>query len=53
MQRAGAQRRYGTTLTAHLDQSACLAPRFSGAHAIWIDDEEIDLLADTGGSART
>ncbi len=50
VQRAGAVRRYGTTLTQHLDQLGVLGPRFSAAHAIWIDAEEIELLAKHGGA---
>lgn len=49
VQRAAAQRRYGTTLTAHLHRLGVLGPGFSGAHAVWIDDAEIDLLARSGG----
>lgn len=50
VQRAGAQRRYGTTLTAHLARLGLLGPGFSGAHAIWIDDAEIEMLAKHGGA---
>lgn len=50
VQREGAQRRYGMTLTAHLHRLGVLGPRFSGAHAIWLDDTEIELLANHGGS---
>jgi guanine deaminase len=50
VQRAAAQRRYGTTLTAHLHLVGVLGPGFSGAHAVWIDDSEIDLLARHGGT---
>jgi 5-methylthioadenosine/S-adenosylhomocysteine deaminase len=50
VQRAGAQLRYGTTLTAHLERLGLLGPGFSGAHAIWIDDTEIALLAKHGGT---
>ena len=50
VQRAAAQRRYGTTLTAHLHLVGALGPGFSGAHAVWIDDSEIDLLARHGGT---
>ena len=39
------------TLTAHLERMGLLGPRFSGAHAIWIDDTEIELIARHGGSA--
>jgi 5-methylthioadenosine/S-adenosylhomocysteine deaminase len=50
VQRAGAARRYGTTLTRHLAQLGVLGPRFSAAHAIWIDADEIELLAKHGGA---
>ncbi len=49
VQRAAAQQRYGTTLTAHLHRIGLLGPRFSGAHAIWIDDVEMALIASQGG----
>ena len=49
VQRAAALRQYGMTLTAHLHRSGLLGPRFSGAHAIWIDDSEIELIARFGG----
>ncbi|MEA2739922.1 MAG: hypothetical protein QOH05_3229, partial [Acetobacteraceae bacterium] len=50
VQRAGALRQYGMTMTAHLDRLGLLGPRFSGAHAIWIDDQEIELIARHGGA---
>jgi 5-methylthioadenosine/S-adenosylhomocysteine deaminase len=50
VQRAGALKQYGMTLTAHLDRMGMLGPRFSGAHAIWIDDAEIELIARQGGT---
>jgi len=50
VQREAAQRRYGTTLTAHLHRLGMLGPGFSGAHAVWIDDAEIELLARHGGT---
>ena len=50
VQRAAALRRYGMTLTAHLVRLGLLGPRFSGAHAIWIDDTEIELIARHGGA---
>lgn len=49
-QRAAAQRRYGMTLTAHLDRLGVLGPSFSGAHAVWIDQDEVELLARHGGT---
>jgi 5-methylthioadenosine/S-adenosylhomocysteine deaminase len=50
VQRAGALRQYGMSLTAHLERMGLLGPRFSGAHAIWIDDAEIELIARSGGA---
>ncbi|HUB11314.1 MAG TPA: amidohydrolase family protein [Acetobacteraceae bacterium] len=50
VQRAAAQRRYGTTLTAHLHRLGMLRAGFSGAHAVWVDDAEIELLARHGGT---
>jgi 5-methylthioadenosine/S-adenosylhomocysteine deaminase len=50
VQRAAAWQRYGTTLTAHLERMGLLGPRFSGAHAIWIDDYELELIARHGGA---
>ena len=49
VQRAGAMRLYGMTMTAHLERIGLLGPRFSGAHAIWLDDAEIELIARHGG----
>jgi guanine deaminase len=45
VQRAAALRQYGSTLTAYLARLGLLGPRFSGAHAVWIDDTEIELIA--------
>ena len=50
VQRAGALQHYGMTLTEHLGRIGLLGPRFSGAHAIWIDDAEIELIARHGGA---
>ena len=40
--------RYGRTLTAHLQALGLLGPRFSAAHGIWLDEEDIARLADAG-----
>jgi guanine deaminase len=45
------QRRYGRSLVAHLAQLGLLSARFSVAHAIWISDADIDLLAEHGVTA--
>jgi 5-methylthioadenosine/S-adenosylhomocysteine deaminase len=50
VQRAAALTRYGTTLTRHLDRLGVLGPRFSAAHAIWIDADEVELIASRGGA---
>ncbi len=50
VQRASALTRYGMTLTHHLDRLGVLGPRFSAAHAIWLDASEIDLIAQRGGA---
>ena len=50
VQRAAALKRYGMTLTRHLDRLGVLGPRFSAAHAIWIDQDEIELIAAKGGA---
>jgi guanine deaminase len=40
--------RYGTTLTAHLDGLGFLSPQFTAAHAVWLDRDDIQRLADHG-----
>src|SRR5205809_5339550 len=42
--------RYGHSLTAHLAQIGLLGPRFTAAHSIWIDDDDIARLAGAGAS---
>lgn len=49
-QAAIAQQRYGTSLTAHLATLGLLGERFSGAHAIWIDRDDMRRIADAGGA---
>lgn len=41
-------RRYGRTLTAHLDALELLGPDFTGAHCVWLDGEDVRRLADRG-----
>jgi len=43
-------RRYGRTITAHLDQLGLLRPNFSAAHAIWLDAEDMGRMADRGAT---
>jgi 5-methylthioadenosine/S-adenosylhomocysteine deaminase len=40
----------GTTTVRHLARLEALGPWFLGAHAVWIDDDEIELLAETGAA---
>ncbi len=43
-------RRYGKTLAAHLDALGLLGPRFTGAHCVWLDDDDLKRMADAGAS---
>ena len=43
-------RKYGKTLTAHLDSLGMLGPHLSAAHAIWLDRDDLDRLASNGAS---
>jgi guanine deaminase len=43
-------KQYGTTLTAHLDALGLLGPHFTAAHAVWLDRDDIQRLADHGAS---
>lgn len=49
-QAALALKHYGCSLTAHLDRLGLLNERFSGAHAIWIDHDDMRRIADKGGA---
>lgn len=49
-QAAMAKQRYGKSLTAHLAELGLLNERFSGAHAIWIDRDDMRRIADAGGA---
>lgn len=41
-------RRYGKTLTAHLDDLGFLGPNVTAAHCVWLDDNDIARLAHHG-----
>lgn len=43
-------KRYGRTLTAHIDELGLLGPRFTGAHCIWLDDDDLKRMADRGAA---
>ena len=48
LQAVAGLKRYGKSLTAHLDSLGLIGPNFSGAHCIWLDDDDLGLLADRG-----
>ena len=41
---------YGKTPTAHLEELGLLGPDFVAAHGVWLDDDDIQRLADHGAS---
>jgi guanine deaminase len=41
---------YGKTLTAHLDDLGVLGPRFTVAHGVWLDGDDMKRLGDQGAS---
>ncbi|PON13990.1 amidohydrolase [Candidatus Entotheonella serta] len=43
-------KRYGKSLTAHLDDLGFLGPNFTAAHGVWLDADDIQRLADRGAS---
>lgn len=43
-----AQQRYRTTMVQHMDRLGLLSPRLSCAHAIWLEEEDMALLAGRG-----
>jgi len=40
--------RYGRSLTAHLSGLGVLGPNFTGAHGVWLDDQDMATLAGCG-----
>jgi 5-methylthioadenosine/S-adenosylhomocysteine deaminase len=42
--------RYGKTPTAHLDELGALGPRFTAAHGVWLDGDDMRRLGDRGSS---
>ena len=50
VQALSGRRRYGRSLTRHLHDVGILGPRFTAAHAVWLDADDIALMADTGSS---
>jgi guanine deaminase len=43
-------RRYGRTLLAQMDALELVDERFTAAHAIWLDDDDLRLIRDRGAS---
>jgi 5-methylthioadenosine/S-adenosylhomocysteine deaminase len=50
VQAIAGMRRYNRTLAAHLDSLGVLGPRFTGAHGVWLDEDDMRRLADRGAS---
>lgn len=46
---AGLQR-YGSTLAAHMDKLGLVTDRFTVAHGVWLDDDDMKRLGDRGAS---
>ncbi len=45
-----AQERYGISAVQHLHNLGCLTPRTSVAHGVWIDEGDIQILAEAGAT---
>ncbi|NNK78915.1 MAG: amidohydrolase family protein [Litoreibacter sp.] len=50
VQAVSAHERYGESLTAHLQGLGVLSERFTGAHCVWLDDEDLCRMADQGAT---
>ena len=50
VQALAGMRLYGMTQTAWLDSLGVLGPRFTAAHAVWLDRDDMRRLADTGAA---
>ncbi len=48
VQAVAAQTRYGMSLAAHLERLGVLSERFTGAHCVWLDQEDMRRLAAHG-----
>jgi len=44
------QRRHGRTIVARLAEHGVLGPGFVGAHAVWLGNDDIGMLADAGAA---
>ena len=43
-------RLYGTSLTAYMDSLGLVGPKFTVAHGVWLDGDDMKLLGDKGAS---
>jgi 5-methylthioadenosine/S-adenosylhomocysteine deaminase len=43
-------RTYGVPTVAHIQQLGILSPRFSFAHGVWLNEAEIEILAESGAA---
>ncbi|MGK7910333.1 MAG: amidohydrolase [Synechococcus sp.] len=43
-----AQEKYGTSAVVHLAELGWLSPKTSLAHCVWLDERDIELMAETG-----
>ena len=41
---------YGTSLTAYMDSLGLVGPKFTVAHGVWLDGDDMKLLGDKGAS---
>jgi 5-methylthioadenosine/S-adenosylhomocysteine deaminase len=44
------QAKYGCSLTRHFDKFKILGPRFTAAHAVWMNDDDLALMGERGAS---
>ena len=49
-QAVSGMKRYGTSLVRHLDRLDLLGPHFTGAHCIWLDNDDLQIMRDRGAS---
>jgi 5-methylthioadenosine/S-adenosylhomocysteine deaminase len=50
VQAVAGQRLYGRTLLQQMHHWGIVGPDFTAAHGVWLDDADLRLLAETGGS---
>jgi guanine deaminase len=50
VQAVAGMRRYGRTLVQHMDGLDLVGPDFTAAHAIWLDDDDLRIMADRGAT---